>query len=46
MGFEREFIINMYDKQTFKGSSSVWTPEKDFYTFIKKHTKTTNMWDY
>ena len=37
MSLEREVIINMYDKQAFKGSSSVWTPEKDFYTFIKKH---------
>ncbi len=46
MGLEREVIINMYDKQTFKGSSSVWTPEKDFYTFIKKFTKTRTIWEY
>ena len=46
MRAERKFLIDMYDKQTFKGSPTVWTPEKDFYTFIKKHTTTPNIWDY
>ena len=41
----RRDIINMYDKQIFKGSSSVWTTEKDLYSFIKRH-ETKTIWDY
>lgn len=41
-----KFIIDMYDKETFSDSPTIWTPAKDFYTYIKKYQQTKTIWEY
>ena len=41
-----KFIIDMYDKETFAGSPTIWTTEKDFYTYINKYPQTKRIWEY